>query len=581
MANFGTALFQGTIPQREDHDLPDSNGTQCTNATLDRGSIGPIKGMTLVEDLGAGPLRTIYKMGDLWLRWEGVRHVVKAEMANSDHRIYWTSGALDFPKQSNATLSAAYFNYYRLGVKSPLVCYPTTSALTMSPLGTGDGEIVQNVSYVYTYVDALGGESAPSAPTANYDAQGGQYMVLQNFQVPNKPTCGSVITHIRVYRLEDDGAGGSQYMLIAVRPVNLTANEVYDVPVSLLPTPWVRVYDANAPTSPVALTSSISESLPSEGWAHLPDSAALLTQWQNGVLASALGNEIFVSEPLIHYAWPISYRALTDGTIKGLGVCRESLIVPTDSYPYVLGGSDPANMYLEKLPFKQACLGGSRAILSTPDGVIYPSPDGLYIVDGPSGRLMTEQLISKDQWASSYHPADILSFAYDEEGYFFRTGYPTGFIIDLAAPNSLREIDLMAGTNDWLGLWHTFYDAANDTLYLLIYSGLTETYQIYSAFTDSTLLPWTWRSKLYRYPQPISMSTARVFADFVVGVTFKVYADGVLRFQKTVTENKPFRLAGGFRAKTWQVEMTSTDKVTSYQVATSTTELVRMPINAG
>jgi hypothetical protein len=241
----------------------------------------------------------------------------------------------------------------------------------------------------------------------------------------------------------------------------------------------------------------------------------------------------------------------------------------------MLLGSDPENLLLERLPYKQSCL-SKRGIVNTDIGVMFPSPDGVYLIDGSSGKVATEHLITKEQWNADYYPSEMLSFAYDDEAYFWRTGYPTGFILDLIHSDSLREIDLGV----YHGLWHTFYDAENDVLYMLIWNANTETYQIVSAFTSDTLLPFQWKSKLYRYTVPISMSTARVFAEFSNGVTFKVYADGVLRFTKTVADSRPFRLPSGFKARTWQVYLSSKDKVTSYQVATSTDELLRMPINA-
>jgi hypothetical protein len=564
------------IPKIEDHALPDEHSVLCKNASLERGSIGPIKGVTLVTDFGegVGPYRTLYKMGPLYLCWDGTRDVVKAEIAESDHRIYWTSGSLDHPKQTNST-KATIGVEARFGVRSPVTEYPTTSALVVAPQGTGDGEVVQSVSYIYTYVDEFGSESAPSAPTAVYDIQTGQYVKLSNFKVPTYAVCGSNISYIRVYRLEDDGTGTAEYMLVSVHPVNLSAAEVSDVSAALITSTDIAVYDANATVDPTGLTTNVAESLPSETWEFLPATATNLVQWQNGILAATVDNEIYISEPAIHYAWPLGYRMMTQHDVVGLGVYRETLIALTKGYPYMLLGSDPENTVLERLPFQQACL-SKRGILNTDFGVLYPSPDGIYLVDASSGRIATEHLITKEQWNTSYTPSELLAFAYDDEAYFWRSGYSTGFILDLVNRDSLRQIDL--GTN--YGLWHAFYDAENDILYMLVLNSNTETYQVISAFTNSTLMPFLWTSKLYRYPSPVSMSTARVWAEFSDGVTFQVYADGVLKFSTVVTDNKPFRLPGGFRAKTWQVSMSSTDTVNAYQVATSTDELLRIPINA-
>lgn len=574
MASFGTALFQGMIPRLEPHDLPGSRASYCINADLSRGSLRPIKDTTLVSDIGAGPLRTIYKLGTTWMQFNGVVHVVKAEIADSDHRIFFTGRNTGQPDQTNATMWATESSV-RFGIKSPVDVYPTTSALTVALLGTGSGEILQTISYVYTYVDSFGEESAPSAPTANVDVQAGNYVRLQNFKVPSQATCGSIISSIRVYRLEDDGSGSAQYMLIGARPVNLSAAETYTFAGSLIASTSTSVYDANSPTAPTALTSAVGESLPSETWAFLPDNTANLIQWQNGILAATKGNEIYVSEPLIHYAWPLANRNLTQDNVVGLGVFRETLVIPTTSYPYALTGADPQAMSLERLPYKQACL-SNRGILSTDWGVIYPSPDGLYMIDSTSGKLVTENLITKEQWQADYHPSELLSFFYDTNIYGWRTGYAYGFLFNLETGDNFRLLDI--GVTK--GVWHQFYDAATDILYLLIYNTVTSTYQIVSAFTSSTYRPYTWTSKTYRFSEPVSMSVARVFGSFSAGVGFAVYGDGTLRHSSTVLTDRPFRISGGFKAKEWKVTISGVDTVTAFQVASSTLELARTPLNA-
>lgn len=56
-------------------------------------------------------------------------------------------------------------------------------------------------------------------------------------------------------------------------------------------------------------------------------------------------------------------------------------------------------------------------------------------------------------------------------------------------------------------------------------------------------------------------------------VTFKLYADGVLKHTQTVTDNEPFRLPGGYLSNLYEIEIISDVPVTRVSVAESIFEL--------
>jgi hypothetical protein len=56
-------------------------------------------------------------------------------------------------------------------------------------------------------------------------------------------------------------------------------------------------------------------------------------------------------------------------------------------------------------------------------------------------------------------------------------------------------------------------------------------------------------------------------------VTFKLYADGVLKMTKTVQNNNQFRLPSGFRAYEWALQLEGTSEVIEAAIADSTAEL--------
>lgn len=57
-------------------------------------------------------------------------------------------------------------------------------------------------------------------------------------------------------------------------------------------------------------------------------------------------------------------------------------------------------------------------------------------------------------------------------------------------------------------------------------------------------------------------------------ITFKLYVDGVLKFTKLVSDEKPFRLPSGFRGMKWEVQLEGNIPVRRVQMATSVRELL-------
>jgi hypothetical protein len=63
-----------------------------------------------------------------------------------------------------------------------------------------------------------------------------------------------------------------------------------------------------------------------------------------------------------------------------------------------------------------------------------------------------------------------------------------------------------------------------------------------------------------------------------LALTFKLYADGVLKFTKQLYTNRIFKLAGGYRAQKWIIRLEgNVDKVQRVDVATSVEEILRRP----
>jgi hypothetical protein len=273
----------------------------------------------------------------------------------------------------------------------------------------------------------------------------------------------------------------------------------------------------------------------------------------NGMLAGFVGNEVMFSEPGAPYAWPVAYRYTVDSPITALGVTANGLIVGTQSTPYLCQGSDPASMVPVRIEERQACI-SAFSMVDMGDYVIYASPDGLVGVSGMDVKVLTEGILTRDQWQATYSPSTLRGYHY--EGRYLGI-YPGGaFLFDPQDPYLVHiAVSATAGYNDSL----------SDTLYLQIGGDLCQ-------WDAGAALTYTWKSRRQLIDVAINPAAARVDAA-AYPVTFNLYGDGVLRHSQTVADGRGFRLPAGYRAFAFEVEISGTADVRQAVIATSMAEL--------
>ena len=140
-----------------------------------------------------------------------------------------------------------------------------------------------------------------------------------------------------------------------------------------------------------------------------------------------------------------------------------------------------------------------------------------------------------------------------------------GLIFD-RAESLLSFLDFYAGA--------VHVEPTGDALYLMIQEdGGPATVRAWDAGPEA--MPFKWRSKEFLTSSPVNYASARVLAehDPAAPIIFMVDADGRLRREVAVSNDLPFRLPGGFRAKVWEIEIEGTVPVQAVLVATSTEEL--------
>lgn len=121
-------------------------------------------------------------------------------------------------------------------------------------------------------------------------------------------------------------------------------------------------------------------------------------------------------------------------------------------------------------------------------------------------------------------------------------------------------------TGDTLAL-NVFLDILTDTLYY------TDGSDIFAWEGGTTNKSYTWRSQKLRFQKPINLGAALVEAETYADITFKLYANGVLKHTETVLDDEPFRLPGGYLENIYEIEVTGVDVINGISVGETIFEL--------
>lgn len=532
--------FNGTSPRTDARLLPDNMAVEAVNTKLQTGSLKPYKSTTQVATLSKpGTIRTIYRFGEdvvgdanYWFHWTTDVDVVKGPLSDDPYeRTYFTGDGV--PKMTtNAIALTGGTNYpmnaYILGLPAP------SSAITATVSGTPTeaSSLPETRVYTYTFVSALGEEGPPAGPSNGVNVQLGQTVTLTGMSTV--PSGAYNVTTKRIYR-SVQGSTGAGYLFVA------------------------EIAAASTSFTDNVLSANLGEALPSADWGAPPTDMKGLCLMANGIMAGFSGKDICFSEPFVPSAWPEAYRLQSDHQIVGLCPFGQSLFVGTEEFPYIISGVDPVSMIMTKLPNRQACV-SKRSIVDMGGGVFYASPDGICLADATGIKLLTAELLTRDEW-QAYNPSSISATQIDGRYFAF---YDTG---------SVQGCLVFDPTGDGAALWnsdvyHTamYNEVKSDALYL----ATTGTVQKWDS--SSTPLNYRWKSKVYVLATPQNLGAAQVLAK-AYPVTLKVYADGALIHTQSVADDRPFRLPSGFRAREWQFEVSGTAEVTSVFMASTVLEL--------
>lgn len=573
------ASFTGEVPRLIPRLLPNSAAQVAENTKLENGAILPIRHARLAHHFEEGGHASIYFHNNQWLAWPSPVNVAPAPVA--EDRLYITGDGA--PK-----LRAG-------GQEFPLAMPRPQNPLTVALVGGApDPQLEQTLLYCYTWVSQFDEESEPSPVSAPIQWSPGRSIELSGFLLP---AAGRGINRVRVYRSQTSAAGDTELYFIHERAVTNTpfTDNVTDYPLGeLLPS-----IDYNAP--PAGLSGIVA----------MP----------NGIMAAFDGKRLYFSEPYRPHAWPEKYILTVDFPIVGLGVFGSAVAVLTAGQPYVVAGTTPDSMSMEKLEVNQPCV-SARGIVDMGFSVAYPSQDGLVVISQAGAKIWGRELISRDDWrrlnpfsfvAAAFDGRYMASYAFTDEDDVEHRGMA---IIDVTGSQPF----MTRGSDDADAV---FTDLSDGALYLLKNGQDVYEWDAYSMPYGEAF----WRSKRFVMPAEMNFGAILIegegaitpeqraaaiakgeairannqalmdddadegeIAASVIGyVTFAgslltpldsfevffmatVYADGV-RVADIYDLNKVVRLPAGFMAKTWEIEVRGNQMVTAISLGMTPSDL--------
>jgi len=580
--------FGGQIPLQDDRLLPEQQAALAQNIWLTAGSLQGFRSFVHLVDGPAGTSKAFripngepdadhLEDATWWFFQDPDTDVVRSPVSGDAFDRYYATSPSMGPWYNTKARIASGAPPYVLGIPAP------ATAPGVSTTG-GSGSVLEARSYVYTWVSGFGEEGPPSPPTT-FTAQPSANWNL-TFTAPTPAdTANRDLMTTRIYRTVTTASGGVNYFWVA------------DVPITTLSYTDTRDSATVSAGNPLISTGFIGPPSDLKGWVSMP----------NGMIVGWCENQIWFCEPYYPHAWPPAYTLSVDFEIVGLGVVGQTLVVLTEGFPYAASGIHPSSMALAKIGTHEPCL--SRAsIVSTAQGVLYASPNGLTIAAYGVVQNASLNLISRDRWNNMLHVDSLRAAQLGQSYYCWGSVTPGCYDPGSFDTSSFEQTDYTGAlTGALISLldmrlgWTTL---ANDEPIssvmtdfwsgeiLLCINGGIYWFNISSTQRDQ---PYLWRSKVFQTTKLMNFGAIRVW--FTVPDTtppqnairntdviqtlddgqygiLRVYADDLLILCREIRKDgELLREPSGYKAGFWQFEIEARVPVYNFEAATNVKEL--------
>lgn len=288
-----------------------------------------------------------------------------------------------------------------------------------------------------------------------------------------------------------------------------------------------------------------------------PEDLHSLNVLSNGLVFGASQNDVCLSEPYLPHAWNPFAKYPFPHPIEGVGISDNNIVVITQKNPYLLTGTLPTAMSAIELHLDQGCI-ARRSIASGNFGCCYASPDGLVVISGGGSGVVTEGMITREQW-QALNPPSMITVVNENEVIISYTKRDDSKGTLIFNPQ-LKDAGLRFVSQTFTAAYR---DPLLDTI--IIYDPSNE--GMFSLWDLGDPLDYVWRSKLMILPKPVNFTAFRVEADSYDNLNFRLIINNQIKAEIAVTDDSEWRLPSGYSTRQVQVEVQGTDLVRSISIA--------------
>ena len=497
--------FGGLMPRRSEHLLPEGAASRAHDVKLRNGRLEAWR-EKLPAALAGSEALSFHAWSCCYLHWPSC---VSASEYLPDYARLYLTGRSERPEL--AIRIGCEPLYFYLGVPAP------ANFLSLSATESF-GEEADARSYVYTYVNQFGEESAPSPPSRQITVPDGSPVLCSGFVAPPD---GYGIVGINLYRSATGYRSGSEkeqefmtdYLLVAELGLETA---FADAVLSRHLGPALATRENRLPPADLRQIRHINGS---------------------GVLVGATDNQVHFSENFQPWNWPAEYDLTLPVNTVNLVTLDNWVFVSTDGKPFVIDGSPKCEARQSRqvrdvdsvLP--DIGCGYAHSATATPFGMVYASLDGLVLVKADASfDILTSPWYSRDEWLK-LRPETV------------RLTYWRGYLICVTEVISfMLEIDGQTYGDYQAGALSTISDRPLDMSVtengelLFLENGV-----IYQWDAGNSRRPYVWESKELYLTGDSSPGLARLRTE--EGVTFRLLSPKKnLFFERPVVDEKPFRL---------------------------------------
>lgn len=605
------------MPKIEAHLLGNNNAQIASNVNLVKGSLRAVKAPLRIAALNLTSIKSLQifveNTNSHWVESENDLDYARSPIAGDTYERLYFTGETEPRFFANDNISSPFdsaADFIKLGIPQP------TAAPTVG--SSGGGAIYR--AYAYTYLSSYGDKGPPSLSDSISDYSSGNVTIEDIVDAPTGRAIDKIYLYrtnssgsgVAEFQFVLEAAWFNATTSYAVGDFVIYLTDLYKCTTTHPAGAWnAGHFTAGDDVADADLGEVIDSFWVKAGviYSYEPPPAAMkgLISLPNNVFAGFVGNELHLSEPYRPHAYPSAYKISFDHQIVALGFFGTTIVVLTDGYPFLVYGTHPSSMSKQIISAFYPCI-FKRSVVSENNAVFYSSKEGRIKINQDGAINATFDIIDEDTWESSYLPTLTVWHLYGGKHFGFPGSAP-GYVIDFANGIIYRlSIDAHAGhisigdgkfyiVTDDLDAVDENDPPANMPLCVKEWAG-----------DPSNYLQYTWKSKKHILDFDVNMGYARVqldqlFYDDVIAllnlatlnaslfatadlqgalgrnaigtirlagdilydmegvsmspdVTFKLYADGVLKFTKTLTGAfTTFSLPTGYESKIYEYEL--------------------------